>query len=247
MHRFFIPPEAIRGEEVFFPPDSARQIAQVLRLRPGQQVAVLDNRGGLWVVELATVSAKETRGRILTQSVAEGEPLARVQLYLCLTQREKFEWMLQKCTEIGAAEFTPVISSRSLAQDAADVEHKLPRWNKIVQEAAEQCGRGHIPVIRPALRWEPAVHTAVSEAHLSLVLWEQEHQQPLRDALAGLPAGEARVALFIGPEGGLSEAEVQFALVKGARAVTLGKRILRMETAAVVGTALALYELGEMG
>lgn len=238
MHRFFLPPACIRGE-VIFPDECAHQIRRVLRLRPGSRVVVLDGSGQEYEVELSEVSEAGVRGLVLSQQINPAEPATQLTLLLCLTQREKFEWMLQKCTELGTTRFVPVISSRSLVQERGGQEKKLERWRRIVQEAAEQCGRGKIPVVEEVAGYEAGLRRAGNG--LKLALWEQEHARSLRQVLQ---PGTGEVAALIGPEGGLSEAEVEQAQAAGFQAVTLGRRILRMETAAMTAAALILYELG---
>jgi 16S rRNA (uracil1498-N3)-methyltransferase len=243
MHRFFIPPDSIQANQVLFPLETAHQIYSVLRLHPGQAVVVLDNLGHAYTVQLTQVSDKTTSGNIIDVQPILGEPACHLNLYLCLTQREKFEWMLQKCTETGASSFIPVISSRSLVQNLAEVNKKATRWEKIIQEAAEQCGRSLIPELKPVLNLAQVVQQGHSTR---IILWEEEHFTSLHQALSALsPEVEQEISLLIGPEGGFSPEEVRAALQSGWKPVSLGPRILRMETAAVVATALVLYELGQ--
>ncbi|MEM5775801.1 MAG: RsmE family RNA methyltransferase, partial [Anaerolineaceae bacterium] len=150
-HRFFILPNQIGKMGVLFPEETARQIRQVLRLRPGETVTVLDGQGMEYAVQLETVSNEKVWVRLQGQIPVEGEPALQVWLYLSLTQREKFEWALQKCTEVGVSRFIPVISSRTLARDKEQALQKTDRWVRILKEAAEQSGRGLIPVIAPPI------------------------------------------------------------------------------------------------
>jgi 16S rRNA (uracil1498-N3)-methyltransferase len=241
VHRFFVPPASIQSGQVVFPPDTAHQIASVLRLHAGQRLCVLDNLGNEYTVELAEANQKAATAKIIEQKPAQAEPFFHLALYLCLAQREKFEWMLQKCTETGAATFIPVISSRSLVQDVAETNKKTARWEKIIQEAAEQSGRGHIPGLKPAVSFAQAARQGQGKR---IILWEQEHSTTLHQALAGVTANNStEISLLVGPEGGFSGEEVQFAQQAGWQPVSLGPRILRMETAAIVATALVLYEL----
>jgi len=243
-NRFFLPAEKLNNDEIIFPPEVGRQIDRVLRLKAGAHVVVLDNHGLQAEVELTEVSSERVTGRILQRAAASGEPDARLTLYLGLTQREKFEWMLQKCTEVGAAAFVPLVTQRSLVQDGSETERKRTRWEAILREASEQCGRGRIPELRPAVQWKAAVKDAVDSHDLTLVAWEGEHILRLRAGLAGLKGRPAlRLAIMIGPEGGLSEEEINSACTAGVKLVSLGARILRMETAAVVAAALALDTL----
>jgi 16S rRNA (uracil1498-N3)-methyltransferase len=245
MHRFFVQVPIHPDQTLVLPSETARQIHLVLRLRPGEKVLLLDGKGWEYPLELTRVEKEGVEGRALAGRRSPNEPQVAVHLYLGLTQREKFEWMLQKCTELGAAAFTPVIRSRSLVQDQKGAEGKYPRWQKILQEAAEQSGRGMIPNLQPILRFNQAVIQAQTQTERALFFWEEEQALGLRQALS---AGQEfhRVALFIGPEGGYSAEEAALAREHGLLPVSLGKRILRMETAAVTATALALYQLGEM-
>jgi 16S rRNA (uracil1498-N3)-methyltransferase len=243
MHRFFLDPQNFTPVDVHFDEATSRQIVQVLRLLPGDMVTCLDTLGGAWLVELAEVNTKACLGKIKQSVTLDSDPTVQVTLYLCLAQREKFEWMLQKCTEVGAAAFVPVISSRSLVQEKQGVEQKRERWEAILKEAAEQSGRGRIPRLEAALDFKEAL-TALHTHDLALAAWEEEHTIGLRTLLRGRPLNS--VALLIGPEGGFSSEEMEAARAAGAVPVSLGRRILRMETAAVVATALVLHELGEM-
>jgi 16S rRNA (uracil1498-N3)-methyltransferase len=239
MHRFFVPPQTLQTDPLLFPPETAHQISAVLHLKPGQNVVLLDNSGSEFEVELLTVGTKVALGKIVQARPAAGEPAVQVILYLALTQREKFEWALQKCTEVGAAGFVPVITSRSLVQSTVEARSKYERWQKILQEAAEQSGRGLIPTLFEPLRFGQALAHARQNTGVSLIPWEKEENVSLRAALAQIGAA-TRIGVFIGPEGGFSGDEIALACQTGALPVTLGRRILRMETAAVVSAALIL-------
>ena len=243
MQRFFVPPAAILGQAVHFLPEQARQMARVLRLRAGTEVLALDGSGQEWRVCLRVVEDGQAWGVALEQRWVEAEPQrVRLTLYLGLTQREKFEWMLQKCTEAGAAGFVPVVCERSLVQLPAEAEAKRQRWERILCEAAEQSGRGCVPVLHSAQRFAPAVQAAAAQHDAQLLAWEGERQQGMGAALDGLCV-PLRLAVWVGPEGGFAPLEVQLAQQAGARPVSLGRRILRMETAALAVTILALHVL----
>lgn len=243
MNRFFVPPEAILAGVVTFPGDLSHQIVRVLRLTAGDKVAVLDNQGSEYQVEITSLDPKMVRGEVRERRQACGEPPVQLTLYLCLTQREKFEWVLQKCTETGVSDFVLVISSRSLVQEKGIAESKIERWQRIVREAAEQCGRGRLPGINPCLPIKDALEQAVLSNKRCLFAWEGETATGLSAVLQGLQEGE-QVALLIGPEGGLSDDEARTAVELGWQTVSLGKRIFRMETAAVAASAriIAAYE-----
>lgn len=245
MNHFFVPPSVISGTSIHFPPEISHQIARVLRLQPGDTVIALDNTGDELDVTLQEVTPAAVSGRVNGRRPAPGEPRTRLTLCLGLTQREKFEWMLQKCTEVGASDFLPVITARSLAQDPQEARRKLGRWQKIVQEAAEQSGRGLIPRVHDPLKFSAALRLAWPQ-DARLLAWEEEHSLSLPAALAafsGLPA--ARVLIFIGPEGGITPDEARQAREVGFVPVSLGARILRMETAAIAAAVLALHTLND--
>jgi len=245
LHRFFIPPDQISAGRVSLTGETARQVYSVLRLHSGARITVLDDSGLEYLVELEAVERSSALGRVLESQPCNTEPQTRLTIYLGLTQREKFEYALQKCTEAGAAGFVPVISSRTLVQDPAETARKLPRWRQIVQEAAEQSNRGRLPVVHPPLHWKEALQHAATRHARSFLLWEGEHTASLRSALADVQPGST-LAAIIGPEGGLSETEAELAVHTGCVPVSLGRRILRMETAALAAALLILYQLGEM-
>jgi 16S rRNA (uracil1498-N3)-methyltransferase len=243
MHRFFVPPELIQAETASLPAETARQIAAVLRLPPGELITLLDNHGWEYTLCLEQVSSKAASGRVTGKRACQGEPTVPVHLYQALTSREKFEWILQKGTELGMSAITPVITARSLVrqQDAG----KSVRWQRILQEAAEQCGRGRIPLLNPAIPFTQALKTA-SERGLCLFAWEEADGNGLSQELTGVIRPDV-VSIFIGPEGGFTLAEAEAAVNTGAKVVSLGKRILRTETAALASLTLVMQALGEIG
>jgi len=247
MQRFFLPPEMFTTPQITFPADIAHQIRSVLRLRPGAHVIGLDGRGSEYDLALTRVDSAQVQGQVLEKRSAPGEPRLRITLYLGLTQREKFEWILQKCTEIGAVSFAPFISSRALVQDPQEAANKQERWQRILREAAEQSGRGRVPELRFPVSYAAALQQARASSAPALLAWEGEQTRSLRDALKTVAPHPADISLFIGPEGGFSEEEAAQAQSASVTPFSLGARILRMETAAVAACAILLHELGEMG
>jgi len=247
MQRFFIPQSAGYqiDQRIVFPDEAAHQLRAVLRKAVGDQVWVLDNVGGLYEVVLTAVSRAQITGKILTKQPAGGEPQVKLTLFQSLTKRDKFEWVLQKGTELGVHCFVPVVTQRTLVQDVQIKPGKLQRWQKIVTEGAEQSRRGCVPVVASALQFAAAFPQAAA-FDLSLIAWEGEQKVNLPTILGHKPAPQT-VALFIGPEGGFTEEEVENGRYHGLIPFTLGDRILRTETAAIVASALILHELGELG
>ena len=199
MHRFFVPPDRIRHRFVEFDADQAHQMRRVLRLRPGDRVTALEGTGRQYEVTLEEVGNARATGRAADPLAATGEPAARLTLYQSLLRREKFEWVLQKGTEIGVAAFVPVITRRSLVRDAEDVgPEKLDRWRRIIREAAEQSGRGLLPALSPPIAFAAAIEGARA-ADVALIAWEGETRHTIGETL-GARAAVAEIALFIGDE-----------------------------------------------
>lgn len=228
------------GEAVHFPPDIAHQIHRVLRLNVKDEVVVLDGSGREMTVRLERVGA-EVRGTVVGRACNEREPSTRVTLYQAMIKPPRFEMVLQKGTELGVDTFVPVATRRSIGGEWG--EGKGKRFAAIVREAAEQCERGRIPELNGIMPYREALSRAAGNGQV-IVLWEGEKAVHLRDV--PIESG-GQVGVFIGPEGGLTDEEADEARDVGAEVVTLGRRILRAETAAIVGAALVLARAGELG
>ena len=240
MHRFFIAPYNFAGDRVVLPEATAHQIRNVLRLRPGAAIVVLDNSGWEYEVLLRQVDRQQVVGEAVAKRPSPNEPSVQLTLYQALMKRDKFEWVLQKGTEIGVSHFVPVVTQRSLVQDIDIKEGKQLRWEKIIIEAAEQSRRGRIPTLQAPQTLAEAL--ATHPAQPGLIAWEEADELTIRGAFED-GKRPSHISLFIGPEGGFAAEEVEAAQTAGIRAITLGKRILRAETAALVASALVLHEL----
>lgn len=244
MNRFFVQKSGFEGELVRLNPEQAHQVCHVLRLKPGDPIIVLDDNGTEYEVTLSMVCLPETTGQVTGSRPAWGEPQAKITLFQSLLAREKFEYVLQKATEVGVTRFVPVLTGRSIVR-AKLIEKKLDRWRRIVTEAAEQSHRGRIPKLDQAIAFGQAV-SRLRDFDRALIAAPSPKAVSLPDALRDLDRGAASIGLMVGPEGGFSDAEVVLAREAGAIPIHLGPRILRTETAAVVASALILYELGDM-
>lgn len=243
-HRFYVPPDRIDDGRVRFTADQARQLASVLRRRPGDGVRVFDGTAPTdYLVDLTVVTHVIAEGRIRGTVDQPGEPRTRLHAYPSLLSRDKFEQVLQKLVEVGAAAVTPVLTARSLVRQAPEPSRHR-RWQAIMREAAEQSGRAAVPVLHTARELARALAEARA-AGPALLADEGEQRLGVRAALRDLPR-EGPLALFVGPEGGYAPEEVALAREAGARVVSLGPRILRTETASPVFAALVLYELGDV-
>ena len=244
-NRFFLSESGFEDQHVRLSAEQAHQVCHVLRLQAGDGIVVLDNAGNEYDVRLTTVTKKEATGQITRKRPASGEPTVQITLFQSLLSREKFEWVLQKGTEVGVARFVPVQTERSIARARQIDARKLTRWRRILTEAAEQSHRGRIPEIEEAITWKEMV-SQLGNFDRSLIAATSGETRTLRESLERGDKAPSSIAVLIGPEGGFSDDEVQQACDSGAVPVGLGPRILRTETAAILVPTLILHELGEM-
>lgn len=249
-HRFFVPPERIKGRLVEFDPTQAHQLRDVLRLSAGDSVVVFDNSGWEFDVVLERLDRHGAAGRVERRRLVETEPKVKVTLFQALLKGNRFDWLLQKGTEVGAVGFVPMVTARCVAEPPDPTARgKFERWQRIVTEAAEQSRRGKVPKIHEPVTFEEACR---SVHELAFIPYEGRDVRPLRAALAeatGPGAGARRpysVALFIGPEGGFAPEEVELARRHNIIPVGLGPRILRAETAAIVALTIVLAHFGDL-
>ena len=248
MPKFFVTREDIQGNYIIMHKD-VHHILHVLRKSKGDTLEVCDGKNTDYVCEILEISRGEDQiiCKVLSKVTSKSEADVKVCLYQGLPKADKMELILQKGTEIGAYEFIPFESERTVVHlDSKKSNAKLERWNKIAESAAKQSGRGNIPRVRNVLDFKGAVADAAKNCDLVLVCYEDEHKTSLKTQLRQVEKRPEKVAVFIGPEGGFSPAEVKQILEGGGHAVTLGPRILRTETAGMISTALILYEYDQM-
>lgn len=215
-------------------------------MKDGEHAAVLDNQGHIFTVEIKLSSGHDqVSGEVLSKRDVESDPETRVSLCFGLTGREKVEWILQKGTEVGVSSFYPFISSRTLVQSVSLSAKKQERWEKIIREAAEQSNRGCLPILHPPAVYDRCLDLVKQAHQLCLIAWEDaEAGSADLDPMVRQFSGGS-IALIVGPEGGFSKEEVEIAKALDYQVVSLGKRILRMETAAIVFPAVVLHAVGE--
>lgn len=245
-NRFFVSESGFEGDLVRLSTEQAHQVCHVLRLKTGDAIVVLDGAGNEFEATLKTVTGREAVGRIVARHEATGEPTVQITLFQGLLAREKFEWVLQKGTEVGVSRFVPVETQRTLLRARQIDPKKLDRWQRIVTEAAEQSHRGRVPQIEPAIAFAQAL-ARLGESDRALIAATSGQAKRLSEALAPSGGTVASVAILIGPEGGFSDEETAQTRESGVIPVSLGPRILRTETAAIVAPSLVLFTLGQMG
>lgn len=238
IHRFYV--ETVHGNNrIVLPKEQSQQITKVLRLKTGDTIVVFDGKGMEYTVQLDVMLSHAVGGSVIKKQQNTAEPTTFITLYQALTPRDKFETILQKCTEIGISSFVPVETKRSLLKLKDVRAEKLQRWQRIVQEASEQSERGRVPVMNKPLLFEDALKLACADG-VVLIAWEDEQAQTLQTICASI-SSDTPIALFIGPEGGFEEKEITQARTQGAFTMSLGPRILRTETAAIVASSLILF------
>ena len=244
MHRFFVPHANRVENSVALSGDIAHQIARVLRLRASEEIVLIPtdaDNAVEWRVRLVSVEARVARGEIIAERPALPEPTCAVTLCAALLKGERFDWLLQKATELGVAAIQPIVTAHTIRKISPDDVHALDRWRRIVTEAAEQSGRGRAPTIHgpvPLGELLDAVAAPIFVAHETVAA---------RTLAEAVPAGATYAAVAIGPEGGFSESEVARLVAEaGAIPVSLGPRVLRAETAAITAVTVVMATTGNL-
>ncbi|MDR1572700.1 MAG: 16S rRNA (uracil(1498)-N(3))-methyltransferase [Clostridiales Family XIII bacterium] len=242
MSGFFAEEDQISGNEIrIVSPQDVRHLTRVLRAARGDRVRVSDSAEWEYETEFLRVQDGAAVLRILDRQRSAREPSVRISLFQGLPKGAKMDEIIRKSTELGVACILPVACVRSIATGEAVSAHKLARWRKISAEAAKQCRRSLAPEVRPALSFEAAL-AEMRGFEVMLFPYENEGERSLKSCLRGLAKKPESVALIIGPEGGFSREEAEALVSAGAASVSLGRTILRTETAGPAAVAMILYE-----
>ena len=242
MNRFFVSPEELQPDFIVLTGENAKH-AKVLRLKNGEEVLVCDGQGRECLCAVSDVSEGQISLVVRHWQESETEAAVRVSVYMAFPKGDKLEHVIQKATELGAYEIVAFPSARCVSRpDEKSLKKKLERWQKIAASAAEQSGRGLIPEVVVLSSYGEALKRAAL-AEKAILFYENEQAVTLR---MSLQTGEYRtVSLLTGPEGGLEPGEVEKARQAGLDICTLGKRILRCETAPLCALSAVMYHVGE--
>jgi 16S rRNA (uracil1498-N3)-methyltransferase len=244
--RFFIPSSQIKDNQAILRGNDRRHLVNVLRQGVGDEITVLNGKGQEYLAKIIRVDPEEVTAELLEETNRPAEPKVWLNLIQSLPKLDKFEWIIQKNTELGVSRFQPMITERSMVKLKEDFQgRKEERWRKIIQEAAEQSGRKIVPELAPVKSWDETLKGL--EGDLTLIPWEGERERSLKRILSEFNTVPERITIIIGPEGGFSQKEVDEAIQKGAVPVTLGPRILRTETAGLVVATAIFYHFGDLG
>lgn len=242
MTRFFVEAHDLDGDFCVLTGENAAH-AKVLRIKNGEQVIVCDGRGRECLCTVSDVSSGQISLVLTKQMDSSSEADVKVSVYMAFSKGDKLEHVIQKATELGACEIVAFPSARCVSKpDEKSLSKKLERWQKIAASAAEQSGRGRIPDVVVLGSYSEALDRAVT-SDIAVLFYENERARTLKAALS--EKAYSTVSLLTGPEGGLELAEVQMAIDAGLQVCTLGKRILRCETAPLCALSAVMYDSGE--
>lgn len=242
MTRFFVTPEQMQTDFTVLTGENAAH-AKVLRLKCGEQVLLCDGTGNECVCTISDVAPGQISLVVNGRGLSESEAAVQVSVYMAFSKGDKLEHVIQKATELGAYEIIAFPSARCVSRpDEKSLAKKLERWQKIAASAAEQSGRGRIPQVLTLNSYKEAVERA-AKADKAILFYENERATTLRMALER--DRYSTVSLLTGPEGGLEEREVEDAKNIGLEICTLGRRILRCETAPLCALSAVMYASGE--
>lgn len=244
MYQFFVEPSSIQGNRVIITGKDVNHIKNVLRMKPGEEIAVsngMDNRE--YRCGIKELLEEQIVCELYFIKEEKTELPSRIYLFQALPKADKMELIIQKAVELGVYEIIPVASKRAVVKlDAKKEKSKLVRWQGIAEAAAKQSKRGIIPEIRGVMSFQEAAAYS-SHAPIRLIPYElAEGMQKTKETINRIKPGED-IAVFIGPEGGFAEEEIEIAEKAGIQPITLGKRILRTETAGMTVLSILMYHL----
>ncbi|MEA1960339.1 MAG: 16S rRNA (uracil(1498)-N(3))-methyltransferase [Bacillota bacterium] len=247
MHRFFISPQNIHGSKATIDPDQSRHIEKVLRLGVGSRVTAFDGQGNEYELYLLEKQKDFFIGKIEAMVQKDNEPSLKLCLIQGIAKGDKMDTIIQKAVEIGVSQIYPLESQHGVVRlDEKKAHKKVERWQTIATEACKQCCRNLVPVVHHPLAFADLL--ALVQNKPTIILYENEKHTSIREIITKNRSiiEQNHVYLIIGPEGGFSDNEVIMLVENGAFAASLGPRILRTETAGLVGASILLYEMGDM-
>lgn len=247
MDRFFVDKSNIDLENgtCIIEGEDVKHISKVLRCKVGEKLEICDKDNSEYVCEITDINKNQVDLNILQKNEIKRESDLKVKLYQGLPKSTKMEFILQKLTEVGVDEIILVSTKRSVVKvDDKKEGKKLERWERIIYEAAKQSKRGKIPTLRGVLSFDEALED-MKNNDMNICPYENEKTVSIKSAIRG--ADIKNIGIFVGPEGGFEEEEIETLQNIDSKVVSLGPRILRTETASVVASSIVLYELSDLG
>jgi 16S rRNA (uracil1498-N3)-methyltransferase len=245
MHResFYVNQKYVFDNEVIISGDEAHHLSRVLRKKTSDVVWAVDGEGTAYEVQIINISRDEARGKILQKRRRLGEPVADVTLAQGILKGDRFDWLVEKATEIGIRSIIPLLSENT---ETAATPQKLARWKRVTVAAMKQSGRSILPEITPAKTFDYVLSLA-SECHHRLIAHPGSGSTPIQLPPQNGPKITPKAIIIVGAEGGFTQEEIEQSRKHGFQSVTLGQRRLRAETAGIVISTLMLFQLGELG
>ncbi len=243
MHHFFVTPGQVRENNIYIQGSDVNHIKNVLRMKIGEKLQISDGNNKKYICSVEAFGEEEVRVSVLEELEADTELPSRIYLFQGLPKNDKMELIVQKAVELGAYEIIPVAVKRAVVKlDAKKAAKKVERWNGIAESGAKQSGRAVIPKVTGVMDYKEALAYAKK---LDIIMMPYELAEGMADTKAFIERIEPgqSVGIFIGPEGGFDREEVELAVSAGAKIVTLGKRILRTETAGLAVLSILMYHL----
>lgn len=241
---YYIPPESVSGDTLTITGDELHHLSRVKRKRSGEQIRAVDGVGNTYEAEILSISKQEAVCRILSTQRRQGEALTHITIAQSLIKGERFEWFLEKATEIGVSEIIPMTTERTIIKGN---DKKLTRWRRIVLSAMKQCGRSVLPDMNEILPFKKVIALGADCSMRFIADAEADDVQPITEAASVPQTGiKSKALVLIGPEGGFSREEISLAVENGFKPVSLGPRRLRAETAGIVSATLILSKTGDL-
>ncbi|OON92079.1 MAG: hypothetical protein ATN33_08000 [Epulopiscium sp. Nele67-Bin001] len=246
MPKYFVDKSDISADTIIIRDDNYNHIKNVFRLTVGEQITVNDKLGNDYQCVISSVEQNIITATIFKTYVATTEPVTNVVLFQSLIKGDKMEYVIQKAVELGAAKVVPIVTTRCVVklEDDKKTRAKVDRWNKISEAASKQSGRGTVIEVLAPMKYTQALELAKNELEVNLIPYEKQVGSGIKSVLQSISA--RNIGIFIGPEGGFEDKEVELAHSYGLTSVTLGKRILKSETASIAVLASLMYQMDEM-
>ena len=243
MHRFFVERSQIEENRVWIVGGDVNHIRNVLRMRVGDKIQISDGSSQVRLCQIIQMENDRIETEILSIEESLAELPAQIYLFQGIPKGDKMEWIIQKAVELGVYAIVPMRTNRVVVKlDKKKEESRLKRWNGIAESAAKQSGRSFIPEVLPVMEFEEVCHF-VQEFACKIIPYEcAEGIERTKELIKGIQT-KNQVGILIGPEGGFEKDEIEMALQNGIEAVSLGKRILRTETAGMVVLSVIMFEL----
>lgn len=254
MYHFFVEPYQVHEDRIEILGGDVNHMKNVLRMKAGEEITVSDGFGHEYLCKVQTLSEDSVQAEILERREVSVELASKIVLFQCLPKGDKMELIIQKAVELGASAIVPVASKRCVVKlDAKKEESKRKRWQAIAESAAKQSGRAVVPEVMPVVSFSQALKQAEA-LDVRLIPYECADEilggeqvtamEKTRQVLGTIQRGQS-IGIFIGPEGGLEKQEVESAMAGGVQPVTLGRRILRTETAGLCILSVLMFQLEE--